>query len=169
MKTLIKGILTTLVVFGLCIQAQAQTTHEITEDADEATIGDLDIIKGALATATAGDPVSKSLRRVVMAATGELQLLLRNRIDDFGILTLDDGSLVGLLDGDGVRLCPQARGVCLFFRCTFGRKGTTCRPAGLIIRRRDGTIPRCFPIPPKTVPTLPSDPESECDDVVPPR
>ena len=108
-KTLIKGILTLSVVFGLSIQAQA-SDFKITVDSDDSTNGDLEIIEGAADTAVEGDAVSKSLRRVAMAAVGELTLLLQNRIDDLGNLTLDDGSVVALLDGDTISLSERRRG-----------------------------------------------------------
>src|SRR2546427_12308223 len=79
--------------------AQAEM-YSITVMADETTDGDLALIETFLATATDGDLISQSLRRILMAAVGEIWMLVDGRTDAYGNLTLDDGTVQPLGDGD---------------------------------------------------------------------
>ena len=79
--------------------AQAEM-YSITVMADDTTDGDLALIETFLATATDGDLISQSLRRILMAAVGEIWVLVDGRTDGYGNLTLDDGTVQPLGDGD---------------------------------------------------------------------
>lgn len=158
MKTTTKVVLTLIlaVVFGLAQQAQAEGI-KITVEVDETTAGDLEMIKTALTALQPGAEVSKSLRRTTMAAVGEFQLLLGKRIDSSGYLTRDDGSVVGLREGDTIsvsaRNADQGATVWLTFECSDWSTNWNCsrrRPVRLIVFGPDGCPVRNMFIPPTT-------------------
>ncbi len=101
MKKLIGVILGSLMVFALNTTVQA-AEYNITVEVDEITAGDIAMVEDFLNSAAEGATVSRSLRRVVMAAVGEIDLALNARVDSYGSLTLDDGGVVALADGDSV-------------------------------------------------------------------
>ena|SRR2546426_4956448 len=89
--------------------AQAET-YFITVAADETTDGDLSLIETFLASANDGDLISQSLRRIIMAAVGEIWMLVDGRTDANGNLTLDDGTVQPLADGDVVGAARKKKG-----------------------------------------------------------
>ncbi|MEE9583855.1 MAG: hypothetical protein V3W51_00085 [Candidatus Brocadiales bacterium] len=101
MKKLIEVILCGLMVFALNTTVQA-AEYEITVCTDETTAGDLAMLEGFMGNAADGATASKALRRVAMAAVGEVCLALNARVDSSGGLTLDDGGLIALYEGDSV-------------------------------------------------------------------
>lgn len=89
--------------------AQAQTTHQITVQMDAATTADDDVFTAASLTAPAGE-AAQSIRKLAAGLLLELQIAAQQRITQ-GVLTLDDGSLVAIQDGDSIRVlktpaCP---------------------------------------------------------------
>jgi hypothetical protein len=82
--------------------AQAET-YSITVAVDETTDGDLSLIETFLASANNGDLISQSLRQIIMAAVGEIWMLVDGRTDANGNLTLDDGTVQPLRDGDVIK------------------------------------------------------------------
>ena len=160
MKTTTKAafaVLTLVMAIGFAAQARAEEI-KITVEVDETTAGDLELIQTAVTALADGAEVSKSLRRTTMAVVGEFQLLLGKRIDDSGYLTLDDGSKVGLREGDtisvsggpGLREGPGAT-VVLIFQCTDWSTNWNCsrrRPVHLVVRGPDGCVLRRMDIPP---------------------
>src|SRR5256885_8040507 len=86
------GALVVLLAPATFTLAQAEM-YSITVMADETTDGDLALIETFLATATDGDLISQSLRRILMAAVGEIWMLVDGRTDGYGNLTLDDGTV----------------------------------------------------------------------------
>ena len=101
MKKLIGVILCGLMVFALNTTVQA-AEYEITVCTDETTAGDLALLEGFMGNAADGATASKALRRVAMAAVGEVCLALNARVDSYGSLTLDDGGVIALYEGDSV-------------------------------------------------------------------
>jgi len=151
-KTLARAVVTLGMVFGLALHARAEEI-KITGEVDETTAGDVELIETAV-TALADDAeVSKSLRRTIMAVVGEFQLLLGKRIDDSGFLTRDDGSVIGLLEGDTISVTRkrlQGATVELSFQCS-SEDASTCRrrrPVHLVVRGTDGCVIRRMDIPP---------------------
>src|SRR5256712_11860813 len=120
--------------------AQAEM-YSITVMADETTDGDLALIETFLATATDGDLISQSLRRIIMAAVGEIWMLVDGRTDANGNLTLDDGTVQPLADGDVVGAARKKKGpgggATVFFVCSPGgpQQGEPCRerPEAIIV------------------------------------
>ena len=157
MKTTTKAafaVLTLVMVIGFAAQARAEEI-KVTVEVDETTGGDLELIETALAALEPGAEVSKSLRRTTMAVVGELQLLLGKRIDDSGYLTRDDGSIVGLLEGDtlsvSVRSGEQGASVVVTFQCTDWSTNWNCsrrRPVHVEVRGPDGCVIKTMDIPP---------------------
>jgi hypothetical protein len=82
-------------------RADAQTTYEITIVMDALTSADDELFTAASMAAPAGE-VAHNLRKLGAALAMELRLLVEQRIDG-GVLTLDDGSLVVLQEGDTIR------------------------------------------------------------------
>src|SRR3989442_13011116 len=106
--------------------AQAEM-YSITVMADDTTDGDLALIETFLATATDGDPISQSLRRILMAAVGEIWMLVDGRTDGYGNLTLDDGTVQPLGDGDVIGAARKKKkkaqgGAEVIFVCCGGKK-----------------------------------------------
>ena len=132
MRGFLVVILTSLLVFALSPPAEA-VDYIITVSVDETTEGDIGMIETFLGSATEGSKVSKSLRRVTMAAVGELTLLLRTRLDDFGCLILDDGTIICLTQGDTITV-QSPPGI---FGVTFG---TTQLPNGRFKVRPTGVL-----------------------------
>ena len=93
----------------LSLPAQAGD-YAITVTTDETTRGDLQMVGSFMEAAANGAAVSKSLRRIGMAAVGELGLALQGRTDGNGNLQLDDGSLATLSADDTVSV--QSGGDC---------------------------------------------------------
>lgn len=85
----------------------AGTTYTITVALDDITKGDLQVLQDSLAAAPEGQEVTKSLRRLMAAASQEISILVNKRIDHTGTLTLDDGSLVQLAEGDRIDVMRQ--------------------------------------------------------------
>ena len=82
--------------------AQAET-YFITVAVDETTDGDLSLIETFTASANDGDLISQSLRRIIMGAVGEIWMRVDARTDANGNLTLDDGTVQPLRDGDVIK------------------------------------------------------------------
>jgi hypothetical protein len=80
---------------------EAQTIHEITVILDDATAADQDLLSAAASAAPAGD-AGQAVRKLASGVLLEVRLLVDQRVAD-GVLTLDDGSLVTLTDGDRIR------------------------------------------------------------------
>lgn len=127
--------------------AQAET-YSITVATDETTDGDLSLIETFLATANDGDLISQSLRRIIMAAAGEIWLLVDGRTDAFGNLTLDDGTVQPLANGDVIaakkkKKKPGDRGAEVIFVCGGAHQSTPCRgrPDAIIVNDRVVAMP----------------------------
>ena len=101
MRKLLIGMAYGMVLLGISGLAQADE-YTISISTDEATRGDLDLVAGSIESAADGDRASRSLRGIAATAVGEVNNGLRARITD-GVLTMDDGSTVLLLDGDTIR------------------------------------------------------------------
>jgi hypothetical protein len=82
-------------------RADAQMTHQITVVMDPSTTADDELFKAATIAAPSGE-VAQSLRKLAAGLFIELQLLVQERLDR-EVLTLDDGSLVVLREGDTIR------------------------------------------------------------------
>ena len=87
--------------------AYGQSTYEITIDLDDATLADDELFDAALLAAPIG-AAPQNLRKLVAGINGEVQVLLSQRIDENGFLTLDDGTLVALSGGD-ILMAKKAR------------------------------------------------------------
>lgn len=116
------AFLTMVALFGLLppatfTLAQAET-YSITVPTDETTDGDLSLIETFLATANDGDLISQSLRRLIMAAVGEFWLLVDGRTDASSNLTLDDGTVQPLADGDVIAAKKKFGGALVIFTCS---------------------------------------------------
>ena len=131
---------------------QAQTaTHSIIVPVDEVTAGDAALIADFLTHAADGAEVSKSLRRILMAALGEVTLETNARIDGtLGLLILDDGSVAALVVGDSIAVTPAKAGDPtpigpIFTRGKEGERGG-CRPTMVCHPTPSGGI-ECMTIP----------------------
>jgi hypothetical protein len=104
--------LAALVVLFACVAltAQAQTEYVITVDVDEATASDLELVASYTEGAQDGAAAPKSIRKIANSATGEVATLAESRIDDSGNITLDDGSVAMMIDGDSVKIRPKNPG-----------------------------------------------------------
>ncbi len=102
MKKLIGIILGSLMIFALNTTVLQAAEYEITVCVDDTTAGDVAMVEDFMNSAADGAKASKSLRRVAMAAVGEIDLALNARVDSYGSLILDDGGLIGLVEGDSV-------------------------------------------------------------------
>src|SRR5256885_8300575 len=89
--------------------AQAET-YFITVPVDETTDGDLSLIETFTASANDGDLISQSLRRTIMGVVGEIWMLVDARTDANGNLTLDDGTVQPLGDGDVIGAARKKKG-----------------------------------------------------------
>jgi hypothetical protein len=127
--------------------AQAQIApHLITVPVDETTIGDVAIISDFFQFSPAGTEVSQSLRRIFMAAIGEMTLATVARITpETATLTLDDGSVVALQEGDTIQ--AQPKGVGPIFVCEFkDNPHRRCQPVAVC--HPSGGKTMCMPVPP---------------------
>jgi hypothetical protein len=168
MKKLIGVILGSLMVFAFALNTTVQAAeYDITVCTDETTAGDLAMVESFVENAAEGAQVSRSLRRVAMAAVGELGLALKARVDSYGSLTLDDGGVIALAEGDLVAVgegCPDLevyqglpkRGLKIVFKSFRNPNGrVSCRPARIQWWRYDpggvgSTGTYCLDIPPTT-------------------
>ena len=119
--------------------AQAET-YFITVPVDETTDGDLSLIETFTASANDGDLISQSLRRIIMAAVGEIWMLVDARTDANGNLTLDDGTVQPLGDGDVIGAARKKKGgggggATVLFVCSGKQQSTPCRgrPEAIIV------------------------------------
>ena len=153
--TLIRGVICSLVCAGVLAvsasAAYAQSAHVISVPVDSTTAGDLALISDFLTFAPAGAPVSQSLRRIVMAAVGEMTLATAARIDSATTtLTLDDGTVVPLQQGDTVQAQqgpPSGKGP--IFMCeNTGNPHRKCQPTCVCNRIFGGPATTCMPVPP---------------------
>jgi hypothetical protein len=147
MKKLTTGIITLLLsICGLVAQA---TVYEITVEVDETTAGDLDMLETFMVSADSGTQVPRSLRRITMGAVGELTLAVKARIDANGNLTLDDGTVAPLFDGDTIELMRVGPGRCgkaVFHRHQLPSGDIRPRLARFFVCTPSGT--KCISIPP---------------------
>src|SRR6185503_16700106 len=81
--------------------AGAQSVYEISVDLDESTKADGELLTAAAVSAPAGD-ASQSIRKLAAGFVGEVQILLNRRVDRYGMLTLDDMTVVALTDEDAI-------------------------------------------------------------------
>jgi hypothetical protein len=138
------------VALGVITHAQNESVYTITVPVDATTAGDLAIIRDFYTFALPDTEVSQSLRRIFMAAVGEMTVATDARIAPDGLtLTLDDGSVVGLQEGDTIAAQPEGYGP--LFKCKTPGAGdiggckpyAVCHPSG-----PDGVV-ECMPVPPK--------------------
>jgi hypothetical protein len=127
-------------LLGFMGQAQAQTNHTISVDVDEATGGDIQLIEDSLANAAEGSQVSRSLRGIIMSALGEVLPAVNARIDEFDILTLDDGSKVALFEEDSITV--ETKRLVKKFGPQFA-----CGKKKIIVSGRGGCQPECVILP----------------------
>jgi hypothetical protein len=143
---------------GASAGAREASVYVITVALDETSIGDLRILDNTLNDAIDGEEVSSSVRKVAMGAVGEVWGALNDRIDDNGMLTLDDGSQVFLLDEDGVEVQAQGKkfkpGATITFHMVCSKMTGQCHrvPAYISVLRGDGTK-LCSAFPPKQLGT----------------
>jgi hypothetical protein len=81
----------------------AQSVYQVKVDLDESTVADGELLTAAAVTATSGD-ASQSIRKLAAGFVGEVQILLNRRVDRYGMLTLDDMSVVALTDEDAIEV-----------------------------------------------------------------
>src|SRR5256884_26904 len=121
--------------------AQAET-YFITVPVDETTDGDLSLIETFTISANDGDLISQSLRRIIMGAVGEIWMLVDARTDANGNLTLDDGTVQPLRDGDVIKAKKKKKGgggggdgATVLFVCGGAQQSTPCRerPDAIIV------------------------------------
>ena len=121
--------------------AQAET-YFITVPVDETTDGDLSLIETFTASVNDGDLISQSLRRIIMGAVGEIWMLVDARTDANGNLTLDDGTVQPLKDGDVIKAKKKKKGgggggdgATVLFVCGGAQQSTPCRerPDAIIV------------------------------------
>lgn len=110
MKKLIVFIASAFLTMGFSSVYAAE--YEITVIPDETTSGDMQLVADFASTAADGAVVSKSMRRVAMAAVGEVTLSAEGRVDGYDNLTMDDGSTTALVGGDLVKAEVPVRGNC---------------------------------------------------------
>lgn len=121
--------------------ALAQTqSHSITVAVDDTTSGDLGIIETFAVSANDGDLISQALRRIIMAAVGEMWLLLQDRIGAGGYLTLDDGATQPLAAWDTITVAKKEQpGTVVLFVCEEKKEPTSepChgRPEAIMVCR----------------------------------
>lgn len=107
------------------------TTYEISVDVESGAIDDLDIVASYLDAADDGAQAGRGVRKTASALAGEVGLLANDRMDDYGVLTLDDGTQVQLADDDMIELKPKHNGSfhrarikhCFFFDNGVGHSG----------------------------------------------
>ena len=87
--------------------AQAQTTYEISVVLDNSTAADGDLLNAAVLAASSGEAVP-SIRKLAAGLMLEVRLLVQQRVQD-GILTLDDGVQVPLVEGDSIKASVKKR------------------------------------------------------------
>lgn len=152
--TMMRGVLYTVAFAGLLViattphSARAQTAAQsITVPVDTTTAGDLAIISDFFTAAPAGTEVSQSLRRIFMAAVGEMTVATIARINsDTSTLALDDGSVVALQEGDVI--LAQPKGIGPIFTCEFKENPHRhCQPTA-VCHPTGGGKPTCMPVPP---------------------
>ena len=114
--------------------AQAQRTHSIAVQLDASTQVDADLLSMAAKGSTPG-AVPQMVRKLVAGLLGEMQLLVAGRIDPYGLLKLDDGSMAQLVDGDEIRVSAQQPTV----RVVIARGSTDARPRSIYFIYSDGT------------------------------
>jgi len=90
------------VVFAmLAIASPAQAVdYDVTVDVSDVVLADLTILESIFDNATDGAEINGSVRRLVNGVLGEFELLLDGKISADGLLTLDDGTIIALIDGD---------------------------------------------------------------------
>ena len=86
--------------------AQTQNQYTISVSPDETTRGELEMVGHSLVTANDGE-APRSLRKLAAGAGGELAILAHKRIDSNEVLTLDDGTPVGLIAGDAITITQR--------------------------------------------------------------
>lgn len=85
--------------------AHAQSEYEISlEIVNEGVMDDLDVLAAYMDTATDGAQAGRGIRKNAGGLADEIAMLADGRLDDYGVLTLDDGSTRQLIDGDAVTL-----------------------------------------------------------------
>ena len=141
------------------VRAQS-ATHVISVPVDQTTTGDLAIISDFFNFSPPGTPVSQSLRRIFMAAIGEMTLATMARITpDAAALRLDDGSVVPLLQGDTIQTQgrqPPPLGPGPIFDCeATGNPKRKCQPAFVCSHIFGSPVPICMPVPPSQLPPEP--------------
>ena len=154
--TLIRGVRSLVFVGVLAVipsVSYAQgAQHVISVPVDQTTVGDLALISDFFNFAPAAAPVSQSLRRIIMAAVGEMTLATAARIaPDATTLTLDDGSVVLLQQGDTVQARqgpPPGRGPIFMCESDPSNLHRKCRPACVCHQIFGGPAITCMPIPP---------------------
>ena len=105
--------------------AQAQTTYEISVVLDDSTAGDDDLLNAAALAAPSGE-AAQSIRKLAAGLMLEVRLLVQQRVQD-GILTLDDGAQVRLLEGDSIKAKKRER--CTSLACDPNYTGAILVPA----------------------------------------
>jgi hypothetical protein len=153
--TLLKAVVLTLAfacVLGAVAPSMithAQTSpYAVTVPVDPTTAGDLAIINDFFNFAPLGSAVSQSLRRIYMAAVGEMTLATDAAISDAATLTLNDGSTVPLQEGDTIEArAPNGAGP--IFVCKFkDNPHRRCQPEAVCHPTGNGGKPICMAIPP---------------------
>jgi hypothetical protein len=118
--------------------------YTITVALDEATSSDLEIVTTTLSATAPGASVSKSLRKLAMGVSGEVDLLLHDCLEDSMLLTRDDGSTIGLQPTDTVRVrfAHRPNVEVSFGNCSFDGRRERCRISQIAVCDDGGSIRR---------------------------
>lgn len=135
--------------FSFANAVRAQTNYTISVDVDEATGSDIQLIEDSLGGATEGTQVPRTLRGIVMSALGEVLSQANARVDEFDMLTLDDGTRVPLLDEDTFII--EAKLPLKKFGPVFA-----CKKKKVIVSGRGGCQPECVRLPNGNFVTIPA-------------
>ena len=140
MRTTKKLPMALFLLAALCVETGQSAEYELSIDLDDATLSDLDLIGTFLVAATEGQVPSRSMRGVIMSASGEVSIAVSSRIDASGNLLLDDGGAIPLMEEDVVVVTTttangsplKIRILCRLIRRATGVTGVIC--AGRRIR-----------------------------------
>ena len=100
--------------------AFAQTTYEISVELDDSTAADDDLLSAAALLAPDGE-AAQSIRKLAAGVTGEIQILLHQRLQG-DVLTLDDGTSVTLFEEDAIKAKKKIK-KCTEIKCEYVEHG----------------------------------------------
>lgn len=121
--------------------------YEISVEIDAATAGDLELVESSLDGLADDTEAVRSVRRLMNNIGSDLIDMSSDRLDDEGNLTMDDGSVVYIVEGDEIIIKPKRldRAYPRMYMCGFrdNRPGKTKRthrrPCVFVLKRVDGS------------------------------